>query len=78
MTKRHLQADCQETGSALEPYARVWATLPYLTVYDVMVYDTMLRQMTSQPILIMADPAAQLMSKDGNKRVHRQGYLDLA
>ena len=34
---RHLQADCQEPGSAPEPYAlyRIWATFTFYTAFDM-------------------------------------------
>ena len=42
---RHLQADCQEPGSAPEPYAqhRVWATFTFLQYNMQGLCDTMTR-----------------------------------
>jgi len=37
---RHVQADCQETGSAPEPYtlgSRVWATFTFFIVYKLII-----------------------------------------
>jgi len=31
---RHVQADCQEPGSAPEPYAWLWATFTFLQATD--------------------------------------------
>ena len=41
---RHLQADCQEPGSAAEPYARQ-SSMGYLLLLDQLTFDIVVLQM---------------------------------
>jgi len=71
---RHLQADCQEPGSAPEPYARQ-STMVYLCLFHSICKHATTRYLTKVAAVLAAKvriAAAMLPSKGANiERTHR-------
>jgi len=55
----HLQADCQEPGSAPEPYAR-WSSMGYLYLFTIATDDV-----TERVVVVVTDAGRRVASLFG-------------